>query len=42
MPKVEVEKERLLRINPTLRVTTYQMFYDASHADEILNTNLIM
>lgn len=39
MPKVEVEKERLLRINPTLRVTTYQMFYDASHADEILNTN---
>lgn len=39
MPKVEVEKERLLKINPSLKVTTYQMFYDSSHADEILNTN---
>ena len=38
-PKVEVEKERLLKINPNLNITTYQMFYDASHADEILNTN---
>ena len=38
-PKVEVEKERLLKINPNLNIITYQMFYDASHADEILNTN---
>ena len=37
-PKVEVEKERLLKINPNLNITTYQMFYDASHADEILST----
>lgn len=36
-PKVEVEKERLLKINPNLKITTYQMFYDASHADEILS-----
>ena len=37
-PKVEVEKERLLKINPNLNITTYQIFYDASHADEILST----
>lgn len=37
-PKVEVEKERLLKINPNLNITTYQMFYDASQADKILNT----
>ena len=37
-PKVEVEEERLLKINPNLNITTYQMFYDASHADEILST----
>ena len=37
-PKVEVEKERLLKINPNLNIITYQMFYDASHADEILST----
>ena len=35
-PKVEVEKERLLKINPNLKITTYQMFYNSSHADEIL------
>ena len=38
-PKVEVEKERLLKINPNLNITIYQMFYDASHADEILDTH---
>ena len=37
-PKVEVEKKRLLKINPNLKITTYQMFYDASQADKILNT----
>lgn len=37
-PKVEVEKERLLKINPNLKITTYQIFYDSSHADEILGT----
>lgn len=39
MPKVDVEKERLLKINPNLNITTYQMFYDASRADEILSTH---
>lgn len=38
-PKVEVQKERLLKINPNLNITTYQIFYDASYADEILNNN---
>ncbi len=37
-PKVEVEKGRLLKINPNLNVTTFQVFYDASHAEEILST----
>ena len=36
-PKVEVEKERLLKINPSLKITTYQVFYNASQAEEILN-----
>ncbi len=38
-PKVEVERDRLLKINPNLNITIYQMFYDASHADEILATS---
>ena len=28
-PKVEVERDRLLKINPNLNITIYQMFYDA-------------
>ncbi|MGN1269471.1 MAG: ThiF family adenylyltransferase [Clostridia bacterium] len=38
MPKVEVEKERLLKINPNLNITIYQEFYDATNSDKILNT----
>ena len=37
-PKVEVEKERLLKINPNLNITIYQIFYNAYHANEILGT----
>ena len=29
IPKVEVEKNRLLKINPNLNVTTYQEFYNS-------------
>lgn len=38
-PKVEVEKDRLLKINPNLDITIYQEFYDASKADKLLNIN---
>ena len=38
MPKVEVEKERLLKINPNLNITIYQEFYNATNSDKILNT----
>lgn len=38
MPKVEVEKERLLKINPNLNITIYQEFYDATNSDKILNS----
>ena len=38
-PKVEVAKERLLKINPNIKITTYQVFYDATKANELLNTH---
>lgn len=38
MPKVDVEKERLLKINPNLNITIYQEFYDATNSDKILNS----
>lgn len=37
-PKVEVEKERLLRINPDIQVDTYQIFYDSTKATELFQT----
>lgn len=36
IPKVEVEKERLLKINPDLNITIYQEFFDSSNSDRIL------
>ena len=36
-PKVEVEKSRLLDINPELKITTHQLFYDASKVDIFFN-----
>lgn len=38
-PKVEVFKERLLKINPYIKVTTFQTFYDANSADSLLNND---
>lgn len=38
IPKVEAEKERLLKINPDLDITIYQEFYDDSKVDMLLNT----
>ena len=38
-PKVEVAKERLLKINPNVKITTYQLFYDETKANELLNSN---
>lgn len=39
-PKVELEKERLIKINPDIKVTTYQEFYDASKSDLILKQDI--
>lgn len=38
-PKVEVEKERLLKINPNLNITIYQEFYDSTNSDKILDSS---
>lgn len=38
-PKVDVAKERLLKINPDLKITTYQMFYDSTQVEEIFSTS---
>lgn len=38
-PKVEVFKERLLKINPCIKVTAFQTFYDANSADSLLNND---
>lgn len=38
-PKVDVAKERLLKINPSLEVTTYQTFYDSTKATELFSAS---
>ncbi len=38
-PKVEVEKERLLKINPNMQIITFQTFYDSSKVDELFSTH---
>lgn len=38
-PKVEVEKEQLLKINPNLKIVTHQIFYDSTYANEIFSTH---
>lgn len=35
--KVEVCKQRLLRINPDIAITAFPLFYDTSTADELFN-----
>lgn len=35
--KVEVTKERLLKINPNLNINIYQEFYDTTKANKLLN-----
>lgn len=37
-PKVDVAKERLLKINPNLKVTTYQTFYDTTKVEDFFST----
>lgn len=36
-PKVEVAKERLLKINPDIEITTFQTFYDTTKAKELFS-----
>ncbi len=38
-PKVEIAKERLLKINPNLQIITYQTFYDETKAEEFFSTS---
>ena len=38
MPKVEVEKERLLKINPNLNIQIYKEFYNSTNSN-LLNNN---
>ena len=38
-PKVDVAKERLLKINPNLKVTTYQTFYDTTKVEDFFSTS---
>lgn len=37
--KVEVEKERLLKINPELNIKTYMEFYDSSKNDKLISSS---
>lgn len=37
--KVEVEKQRLLKINPNIKVTTYQIFYDDTKFNELFGND---
>lgn len=37
--KVEVEKQRLLKINPNIKVTTYQIFYDDTKVNELFGND---
>lgn len=38
-PKVDVAKERLLKINPNLEITTYQIFYDSTKTTELFSNS---
>ena len=38
-PKVDIAKERLLKINPNLKVTTYQTFYDATKVNDFFSSS---
>ena len=38
-PKVEVAKERYLKINPDINVSAYKLFYDESKNDEVFSTH---
>ena len=38
-PKVEVCKERLLKINPELEITTFQIFYDETQVEEFFSSS---
>lgn len=38
-PKVEVAKERLLKINPNIEIITRQIFYDKTSKEKLLNTH---
>lgn len=39
LPKVEVAKNRILKINPNAQITTYQAFYDSTNANNLIQTN---
>ena len=39
MPKVDVAKNRILKINPNAQVITYQEFYDSTNANKLIQTN---
>ena len=39
LPKVEVAKNRILKINPNAQITTYQAFYDSTNANTLIQTN---
>lgn len=39
LPKVEVAKNRILKINPNAQITTYQVFYDSTNANNLIQTN---
>ena len=38
-PKVEIAKERYLKINPDINVSAYKLFYDESKNDEVFSTH---
>ncbi len=39
IPKVEVEKERLLKINPNLKIQIYKEFYTSNNSNKLLSNN---
>ena len=41
-PKVEIMKERILKINPDINVNTYQIFYDSNCKEIIFNFDYII
>lgn len=38
-PKVEIAKERLLKINPNLEITIHQTFYDVTKVEDFFSTS---